>query len=149
RSSVPGRSATIIYNVQVATNQAYNPAGGHSLYPNIATPVLSKPPEPPGGKVSLRRPGGGPSEVFDTSLIAWLETRGYGPLVEYCTDLDLHQDKTGTLLNSYKLLLVVGHSEYWSWEMRRNVERFICNGGNVAFLSSNTCWWRIHFVDGD
>ena len=33
--------------------------------------------------------------------------------------------------------------------MRRNVEVFVENGGNVAFLSGNTCWWRVHLVEGN
>ena len=27
--------------------------------------------------------------------------------------------------------------------MRRNVEIFVKNGGNIAFFSGNTCWWQI------
>ena len=33
--------------------------------------------------------------------------------------------------------------------MRIHVETFRDSGGNVAFFSGNTCWWRIHFVDND
>ena len=33
--------------------------------------------------------------------------------------------------------------------MRRYVEAFVENGGNVAFFSGNTCWWRVHFVEGN
>ena len=31
--------------------------------------------------------------------------------------------------------------------MRAQVETFICQGGNVAFFSGNTCWWHIEFCD--
>ena len=32
--------------------------------------------------------------------------------------------------------------------MRRHVSAFIeCGGGNVAFFSGNTCWWRVHLRD--
>jgi hypothetical protein len=33
--------------------------------------------------------------------------------------------------------------------MRANVEAFIQNGGNLAFFSGNTCWWRIHLRDNN
>ena len=47
------------------------------------------------------------------------------------------------LLSNYRLLVSVGHDEYWSEEMRDNVEAFLENGGNAAFLSGNTCWWAV------
>jgi len=47
------------------------------------------------------------------------------------------------------LLLSIGHDEYWSADMRANVEAFIQNGGNVAFFSGNTCWWRIHLAENN
>ena len=47
------------------------------------------------------------------------------------------------LLDGCRLYLSVGHDEYWSWAMRDAVERFIEAGGNVAFLSGNTCYWQV------
>lgn len=146
KSGTPGSGATILYLVEVATEQAYNEAGGLSLYTPV--PAFTEPPDPPGGKVSLRRPVVFDTE-FDVPLIAWLERSGYQYLVDYCTDVDLHQDSDTKLLSAYSMLLVVGHSEYWSLGMRDHVEAFVARGGNVAFFSSNTCWWRIHFVDDD
>jgi hypothetical protein len=67
--------------------------------------------------------------------------------VEYCTDLDIHSDPG--LLPNYRLLLSVGHDEYWSQPLRSNVEAFVSSGGNIAFLSGDTCWWRVHLVDND
>jgi hypothetical protein len=57
----------------------------------------------------------------------------------------VHED--GKLVEKYKLLLSVGHDEYWSSEMRDNVSAFIAGGGNIAFFSANTCWCRIVFSD--
>src|SRR5262249_34259407 len=82
---------------------------------------------------------------WDAPFITWLETQGYG--VDYCTDLDIHADTAS--LGNYRLLLSVGHDEYWSEPMRSNIEGFIASGGNVAFFSANTCWWRVQIVDGD
>lgn len=118
--------------------------------------------DPPGARVSWRRPGGGiggltfgavdhydqrsPRQTFahwDAGFIAWLRAHGHEP--EYCTDLDLHEDDG--LLVQHRLLLSVGHDEYWSEPMRAQVERFVAGGGNACFLGANVCWWRIHLVD--
>ena len=73
--------------------------------------------------------------------------RTYGYAVEYCTSIDLHT--TPAFLRKYQLLLSVGHDEYWSKEMRDNVETFIGHGGNVAFFSGNTCYWQVRFEDNN
>ena len=39
------------------------------------------------------------------------------------------------LLQSYKLVLSVGHDEYWSSGMRDSLEAWIAEGGHVAFFS--------------
>src|SRR5690606_679631 len=47
----------------------------------------------------------------------------------------------------YRLVLSVGHDEYWSAPMRDNLENFIANTGNVAFFSGNTCCWQVRSED--
>ena len=47
------------------------------------------------------------------------------------------------LLERYRLLVSVGHDEYWSKEMRDNVENFAASGGHVVFLSGNVCWFQV------
>ena len=146
----------ILYKLPLFTYHAYNELGDPrgSLYT--------------GGyaKLTLHRPGGGvggrpwdynfpdcydpssPRQTFwhwDAPFVRWLERRRLA--VDYCTDLDIHEN-LGNFLGTYRLLLSVGHDEYWSEPMRWNVEAFIENGGNVAFFGGNTCWWRVHLVDG-
>jgi hypothetical protein len=58
-------------------------------------------------------------------------------------DLEFHPE----LLDHYKLVLSVGHDEYWSSPMRDNLEKFITKGGNVAFFSGNTCCWQVRSED--
>ncbi|HEV2370592.1 MAG TPA: N,N-dimethylformamidase beta subunit family domain-containing protein [Streptosporangiaceae bacterium] len=162
RSAEPGAAATILCKFSLFTFHAYNITGGGAFY-RVGIP--SVPPDPPGAKVTLLRPGGGTGgdlaypdpDLYDPSLhpqtfpfwdapfISWLE--GRGAPIEYCTDLDIHSDQG--LLPNYRLLLSVGHDEYWSAPMRSNIESFIASGGNVAFFSGNTCWWRVHLVDND
>ena len=85
----------------------------------------------------------------DQPMLDWLETHGY--TVDFCTDLDVHQDTTQALLDPsrYRVLLSIGHDEYWSAAMRSNVESFRNRGGSLAFLSGNIAPWRIHYVDND
>nr|WP_244943509.1 N,N-dimethylformamidase beta subunit family domain-containing protein [Streptomyces inhibens] len=147
----PGKNARILYKKSTFTRHAYNRSDradaqrASSLYDN---PVHQEggPGMPRGHRLSLHRPGGVIDLAYwDAPFIAWLERSGYD--VEYCTDLDLHEDPE--LLTPYRLLLSVGHDEYWSADMRARVSAFVRGGGNVAFFSANTCWWRVHPVDGN
>ncbi|ANW17088.1 hypothetical protein I3J09_02020 [Streptomyces clavuligerus] len=147
----PGSHGRILYKKSTFTRHAYNRSDAEgvvresSLYDH---PVYQEggDGEPRGHRLSLHRPGGVIDLAWwDAPFIAWLERCGYG--VEYCTDLDLHEDPG--LLAPYDLLLSVGHDEYWSAAMRDRVAAHVARGGNVAFLSANTCWWRVHPVDGN
>ncbi len=80
---------------------------------------------------------------WDAKMIAWLESSGYR--VDYCTDLDVHLDSNLTLLTSYSIVLSIGHDEYYSVQMRNNLETYVANGGNIAFFSGNTSFWRLLF----
>jgi hypothetical protein len=168
RSAAPGRDATVLYKVPLFTYHAYNQVsaehwsaaarrGGWCLYSEfLDLPVPGLP------AVSVLRPGGGtgattfdtfnpdpfdptPRQAFvhwDALAVGWLEREGQR--VDVCTDLDLHEDGA-ELLAAYRLLLSVGHDEYWSDAMRAAVEGFVAAGGSAAFLGGNTCWWRITF----
>ncbi len=152
-----GGNGKLLYKIPIATYHAYNFSGGGCFYSN---PPRSE--SPSGARVSLARPGGGiggetwgapdyydlrsPRQTFahwDAPFISWLLRSGYAP--EFCTDLDIHHN--AQLCRRYRLLLSVGHDEYWSEAMRDGVEDFIEAGGNAAFFSANLCWWRIHIVD--
>jgi hypothetical protein len=154
RSATPGETSPLLYKLPLFTYQAYNTAGGSSIYQRV--------------DVSLRRPGGGtggtpwdsdlrwldkpnhdpwdletPRQSFahwDAKMIAWLERERY--CVDYCTDWDLHRPDAPALLAHYALVLSVGHDEYYSAPMRTHLEAFLAAGGNLAFFSGNTCWWR-------
>lgn len=80
---------------------------------------------------------------WDSRFIRWMECGGFH--ADYCTDLDIHAD--GDLCRRYRLLLSVGHDEYWSEPTRHAVERCVECGGNLAFFGANVCWWRVHIVD--
>lgn len=155
RNPNPGALASILYKLPLFTYCAYNAAGNPSgsLYTW------------PGRKVTLHRPGNGtggtpwdadvadvydltsPRQTFahwDDKLVRWLARSGYH--VDFATDLDVHRND-GDFLSAYRLLLSVGHDEYWSEPMRENVEAFVARGGNVAFFSGNVCYWRVTVED--
>jgi hypothetical protein len=82
--------------------------------------------------------------TWEGPFVAWAEARGHR--FDYAANADL-AERPG-VLDGHRLLLSVGHDEYWSWEMRDTVEAFIAAGGNVAFLSGNTSFWQVRFEDG-
>ncbi|MFG6192112.1 N,N-dimethylformamidase beta subunit family domain-containing protein [Nonomuraea sp. JJY05] len=136
RSSVP--ASPILVSIPFPTWEAYNRPGvpGEGLYqseqPDRAV------------RVTFDRPGAGPQiEEWELGLLRWLGPAGYA--VDYCSGLDLHGGLD--LLSRYRLLLINGHDEYWSWEMRDAVEAFARHGGNIAIFSGNTCWWQVRFED--
>ena len=65
--------------------------------------------------------------------------------LDYCanSDLEWHPE----LLDNYRLVLSVGHDEYWSAPMRDHLEAYIAAGGNAAFFSGNSVCWRVRSED--
>ena len=81
---------------------------------------------------------------WEQPFVAWAERNGIA--LEYAANSDL--ELYPGLLAAYRLVLSVGHDEYWSAPMRDNLEQFIGAGGNVAFFSGNTCCWQVRSEDG-
>jgi hypothetical protein len=75
--------------------------------------------------------------------VRWAEANGYDIDYAVNNDLEFHPE----ILKHYQLVLSVGHDEYWSAPMRDNLEKFIADGGNVAFFSGNTCCWQVRSED--
>ncbi|MEE1822056.1 hypothetical protein PUR61_07600 [Streptomyces sp. BE20] len=142
RAARPGAVSGTLVSIPFATWRAYHRAGqpGRGLY-------YAEQPDR-AARVPLDAPGGGPPpERWEEPLLHWLPRAGYP--VEYCSGLDLHDRPGGAeLLSSYRLLVVNGHDEYWSAEMRDTVEEFARRGGNLAFFAANTAWWQIRLEDG-
>jgi hypothetical protein len=77
-------------------------------------------------------------------FIEWAEQAGYR--FDFVANSDLDADPS--LPSPYRLLLSIGHDEYWTSGMRDTVERYIASGGNVAFFSGNTSFWQVRYEDG-
>ena len=130
------RTSSLVYQQSVNTYQAYNSWGGTSLYSSSPRAV----------KVSFNRPdfqGGGTGHFlsYEFDMIAFLEREGYD--VSYTTDVDTHE--RGNLLINHKGFLSVGHDEYWSRRMRRNVAAARNAGVGLGFFSANTMYWQIRY----
>ena len=80
---------------------------------------------------------------WERPFVEWAERAGYR--FDYAVNSDL--EFRPEILQHYRLVLSVGHDEYWSSPMRDHLEAFIANGGNVAFLSGNVAYWQVRSED--
>jgi hypothetical protein len=141
-----GREAKVLLQLCTNTYNAYNTWGGSSLYNG---------PKGPARRVSFDRPYAGFAAAdnftsrysgwrrWEQPFVEWAEAAGYRLDFAGNSDLELRPE----ILKSYRLVLSVGHDEYWSAPMRDSLEAFIAAGGNVAFFSGNTCFWQVRSED--
>lgn len=106
-------------------------------------------------QVSFNRPYGKYCQIFDAPLSTgsgewflwefpfayWMESQGYD--VSYISNLDTHTAPKG--LSRARGFLSVGHDEYWSIKMFRNVQAAIASGLSVGFFSGNAVCGRVLF----
>jgi hypothetical protein len=137
RPKEPGKNTKILLQLATNTYNAYTNWGGYSLYAYNGRHKVQ------GRRVSLDRPLTSQFSRWEEPFVKWAEKAGY--IFDFCvnSDLEFHPE----LLKNYKLVLSVGHDEYWSAPMRDNLEKFIGDGGNVAFFSGNTCCWQVRSED--
>ncbi|MGI9240534.1 MAG: N,N-dimethylformamidase beta subunit family domain-containing protein [Verrucomicrobiales bacterium] len=126
--------------LQLATNtyNAYNNWGGFSLYAYHGRGGNQ------GHRVSFQRPPASLFSRWEQDFVAWAEREGIQ--LAYCANADL--EFRPEVLEKRRLVLSIGHDEYWSAPMRDRLEAFIGGGGNVAFFSGNTCCWQVRSEDG-
>jgi hypothetical protein len=142
RAREPGHASPVLLQLCTNTYAAYNPWGGHSLYAYHSRHGLRS------HRVSFDRPGLGfygdcRFTTWELPFVEWAEASGL-PL-EYASNHDL--EARPEILDSYRLVLSVGHDEYWSGPMRDTVEAYVERGGNVVFFSGNSVCWQVRFED--
>ncbi len=137
RSAEPGKNTKILLQLSTNTYNAYTNWGGHSLYSYHDRDGLQ------GHRVSFDRPLRSQFGNWEEPFVKWAEAVGYEIDYAVNSDLEFHPE----LLQHYRLVLSVGHDEYWSAPMRDNLEKHIADGGNVAFFSGNTCCWQVRSED--
>ena len=131
-------SSQILVQVPVNTWEAYNSWGGRSLY-NFGMERAYR--------VSFERPfdhQAGTPLWWEIQVVRFLEREGYD--VSYQTDIDTSRDPA-TLLQ-HRLVMVAGHDEYWTMEMRDGFEHALAAGTNLAFMGSNDAYWHMRYEDG-
>ncbi|MDI2098317.1 N,N-dimethylformamidase beta subunit family domain-containing protein [Ruicaihuangia caeni] len=74
--------------------------------------------------------------TYERDFVIWAEGHGYE--LDYLTQIDLHEDPTA--LDPYDCAVVVGHDEYWSWQMRDVIDAFVERGGGFARFAGNYQW---------
>ena len=135
-----------------ATWEAYNDYGGNSLY----TCTVACPPGNPlaykaAYAVSYNRPwdGGfatdqGASYIWyaEYQMYRWLEENGYD--VSYASESDVASNPA--MLKQHKMILFSGHDEYWSADMRTNVEAALAAGVNLSFFTGNEIFWKTRWA---
>jgi hypothetical protein len=92
---------------------------------------------------------------WEYNFVRWMEKNDLD--VTYITNIDTHKatNLTSGIFSSgkHKAFLTAGHDEYWSWEMRDNIERArnrtTTNESplHLGFFSSNDVYWQIRFKD--
>ena len=137
RNPKPGEEHRILLQLATNTYNAYTNWGGHSLYSYHDRDGLQ------GHRVSFDRPISSQFSKWELPFLKWAQQSGYTIDLAVNSDLEFHPE----ILQHYKLVLSVGHDEYWSSPMRDHLERYIADGGNVAFFSGNTCCWQVRSKD--
>lgn len=117
----------------VNTWQQYNGWGGVNTYTDGAAAV----------KVSFDRPyaHGLNKPLLDYPVVRFVDQFDYD--VGYVTDVDVDRDPS--LLLRTRLVVVPGHSEYWTKRMRDGFERARDTGVSLAFLGGNTGYWQTRY----
>lgn len=138
RSARPGETSPILLQLATNTYNAYTNWGGHSLYSYHDRDGLQ------GHRVSFERPLRSQFGNWERPFVVWAEKNNIPLDYAVNNDLEFHPE----LLAKYRLILSVGHDEYWSSPMRDHLEQYISDGGNVAFFSGNTCCWQVRNEDG-
>lgn len=73
---------------------------------------------------------------FERHFVTWAEAEGYQ--LDIISQIDLHYRPH--LIEGYSCIALVGHDEYWSWEMRDAIDAYVGNGGRIARFAGNFMW---------
>lgn len=113
------------------TANAYAESGGKSLYSTRDRPPY----------VSFQRPI--PLQPLSFFCLKWFfELERF--TVGYIADIDM--DDFANIAKA-RMLVIPGHSEYWTRQARKNFDRFVDSGSNALILSGNTMWWQVRYSD--
>lgn len=176
RAAEPGRDSKAVLVLGTNTYNAYNKWGGQCLYTGVPRvsfqrPLergyITRPVDPDGfdGRAANVTPEPDPDHNrlhkyltdhkvamwtcsagwhnWERRFVAWAEGAGFRFDYAINSDLDFRPE----ILEPYRLMLSVGHDEYWSWGMRDAVDAHLGRGGNFALFSGNAVYWQVRYED--
>lgn len=145
-------ASEILFKTSDLTWVAYNKFGGYNLYHNTTSKDFSG----RAFRASYDRPflnrliyplGFSQNFLFNSEypMLYWLEKHGYDISYASCADIEvLHEEQR---LFDHRVLLSVGHDEYWTPSMRKAYSDARDHGVHLGFFSSNTMFWRTIWED--
>jgi hypothetical protein len=74
--------------------------------------------------------------AFERPFALWCEAEGIA--LDYYTQHDLQS--APAFLAAYDRITIVGHDEYWTWEMRDHLDAWLDRGGQLARFGGNFFW---------
>jgi hypothetical protein len=80
---------------------------------------------------------------WERRFVRWAESNGLALDYAINSDLEFHPE----VLDGQRLMLSVGHDEYWSWAMRDRADAFVEEGGAWGIFSGDTCFWQVRYED--
>jgi hypothetical protein len=119
----------------VLTWQSYNQWGGYSLYkgPDGERESMAT-------SVTFNRPydgdGSGQFRYMEQPLLTMMEKMGLD--INYATDFEV--DRNPEIFNTTKAIVVGGHSEYWTIQMRQRIEVAVAQGRHLLVFGGNTAY---------
>jgi hypothetical protein len=137
REDEPGSVSGMLVLDNATSRAAYNNWGGKSVYGFNSTDGKAQ-------IVNLYRPGSYTLPKDMANFIKWAERADVE--LEWASSLDWHNNPD--LFADYDTIVLVEHSEYWTFEMREQLDRHLARGGNLLSMSGNTAWWQIR-IEGD
>ena len=81
---------------------------------------------------------------FYNAFLQWLATQRLPYSIRFIADIDMDDDSE---LYGAKLLMVIGHSEYWTRRARENLDAFVLRGGNALLASGNNMAWQVRYSE--
>ena len=143
------KGSDILFKTSDFTWVIYNKYGGWNLYRGNGSYTFDS----RAVKASYNRPFQNrefkPQGQFENFLfgaeypmIYWLEKHGYDVSYASCGDVEEMGERGDLTPSNYRILLSIGHDEYYTQRLRDAFKGARDEGVNLAFFSSNEIFWR-------
>ncbi|MEZ5778084.1 MAG: DUF6605 domain-containing protein [Paracoccaceae bacterium] len=74
--------------------------------------------------------------AFERPFALWCEAQDIA--LDFTTQHELHRDPA--TLEGYDRVVIVGHDEYWTWQMRDHLDAWVDRGGRLCRFAGNFFW---------